>query len=66
MLQTMATTLALKELQQTQNNSNHYNGRVRELKKQIKYFTKEINQQKAMRRSRVFIPIAPSNPQLRI
>ena len=43
-ISTMAAVLALEELQQTQNNNN--NGKISELEKQVKYLTKEINQQK--------------------
>ena len=42
----MAAALALEEMQQTQNNSNHNNDRISELEKQIKYLIKEIDQQK--------------------
>ncbi|MFC4024701.1 multidrug ABC transporter ATPase [Oceanobacillus longus] len=49
-ISTLAAVLALEELQQTQNNSNNNNDRISELEKQIKYLTKEINQQKNMRR----------------
>lgn len=49
-LSTMAATLALEELQQTQNNGNANNDRISELEKQIKFLTHEINQQKNKRR----------------
>ena len=42
-ISTMAAVLALEELKQTQNNNND---KISELEKQIKYLTKEINQQK--------------------
>lgn len=47
-ISTLAAVLALEELQKTQNNSNNNNNndRISELEKQIKYLTKEINQQK--------------------
>jgi hypothetical protein len=43
-ISTMAAVFALEELQQTQNNNN--NDKISELEKQVKYLTKEINQQK--------------------
>lgn len=49
-LSTMATALALGELQQTQTNNGANNDRISELEKQIKFLTQEINQQKNTRR----------------
>jgi hypothetical protein len=49
-ISTLAAVLALEELQKTQNNSNNNNDRISELEKQIKYLTKEINQQKNRRK----------------
>jgi hypothetical protein len=48
-ISTMSAVLALEELQQTQNNDNDNSHRISELEKQIKYLTKEIDQQKKMK-----------------